>query len=232
MQKLNQLKIFVSRAVTLLCVGAVFAAALTLLIYSWQGVVSGWANETANKQIPANVKPPERVEASEPLETTRLGVPEFVRSGSPEASIYRNGRDRAAGIEFPVFPVRGTVTDRFGFRGNPFGFGITEFHKGLDIGAPHGTPVIAAAKGVVAFADWEGGYGNVVMIEHDRAKVMTRYAHLSQFAVVANQPVAAGTVIGYVGSTGRSTGPHLHFEVRVDGSPLDPLAFYSLRRNR
>lgn len=231
MQKLNQLKIFVSRAVTLLCVCAVFAAALALLIYSWRGVVSGWSNQS-NNAVAAVVKTPERVESSEAIETTRLGVPEFVRSGSPEASIYRNGRDRAAGIEFPVFPVRGTITDRFGFRGNPFGFGITEFHRGLDIGAAHGTPVIAAAKGVVQFADWEGGYGNVVMIEHDRGKVVTRYAHLSQFAVVANQPVAAGTVVGYVGSTGRSTGPHLHFEVRIDGSPIDPLAFYSLKRTR
>lgn len=117
-----------------------------------------------------------------------------------------------------AWPVQGTITSRFGPRWGTY-------HRGVDIGAPHGTPVIAADSGMVIFAGWNGGYGNLVKIAHG-SNMQTWYAHLSEFAVSTGQEVKKGDVIGYVGSTGRSTGPHLHFEVHVDGVAKDPLSFY------
>ncbi len=102
------------------------------------------------------------------------------------------------------------VTSGFGWRTNPI-TGEWAFHSGIDLGAPYGTPVLATSDGIVEFADWAGGYGNLVEIRHSRAR--TRYAHLSQITVRPGQKVVQGQQIGLVGSTGRSTGPHLHFEI-------------------
>lgn len=148
-------------------------------------------------------------------------------SGVNKASIYRNGRDRTGGIALPVFPAEGRLTSRFGGRSNPFGTGGGEFHAGLDVAAPTGTAVLAAADGIVTFAGWKGGYGNVIIIEHDGQQVVTRYGHLSRIYVKEGDTVTAGRLIGSVGSTGRSTGPHLHYEVRIDGKPTNPLAYHS-----
>ncbi|RVQ67573.1 M23 family metallopeptidase [Croceicoccus ponticola] len=94
-------------------------------------------------------------------------------------------------------------------------------HDGIDMAAPSGTPIYATADGRVEMAKWHGGYGNYVQIEHGDA-VETRYGHMSRMNVSAGQSVKKGELIGWVGSTGRSTGPHLHYEVRISGEPVDP----------
>ena len=117
-----------------------------------------------------------------------------------------------------AWPVQGTITSNFGPRWGTY-------HRGVDIGAPAGTPVRAADSGMVVFAGWNGGYGNLVKVAHG-SDMQTWYAHLSEIKVSTGQEVKKGDVIGYVGSTGRSTGPHLHFEVHVEGVAKDPLSFY------
>jgi murein DD-endopeptidase MepM/ murein hydrolase activator NlpD len=118
------------------------------------------------------------------------------------------------------WPVTGTITSPFGWRSNPFG-GAPEFHQGLDIAAPAGTTVTAAAGGTVIMAQWYGGYGNYILIDHGGG-YSTGYGHLSAIYVTTGQAVQRGQAIGAVGSTGQSTGPHLHFEVRIAGKPVDP----------
>jgi murein DD-endopeptidase MepM/ murein hydrolase activator NlpD len=118
------------------------------------------------------------------------------------------------------WPVSGPVTSPFGYRQSPFGGGI-EFHMGLDIAAAMGTPIAASAPGRVISASWYGGYGNYILIDHGGG-ISTGYAHCSAIFVSPGQDVQKGQAIGAVGSTGASTGPHLHFEVRVDGRPVDP----------
>jgi murein DD-endopeptidase MepM/ murein hydrolase activator NlpD len=116
-------------------------------------------------------------------------------------------------LEFPmVFPLakRYPITSWFGWRGDPF-LGTSRLHAGIDMGAPTGTPVFAVRSGLVHYADVKGGYGNLVELDHGQER--TRYAHLSQISVKKGQFVKQSTLIGYVGSTGRSTGPHLHFEL-------------------
>jgi murein DD-endopeptidase MepM/ murein hydrolase activator NlpD len=126
------------------------------------------------------------------------------------------GSPSAAGF---VWPVLGPVT-------SPFGWRWGRMHEGIDIAAAAGTPIRAAAAGTVIYAGWLGGYGNLVVIDHGGG-VATAYGHQSGIAVGTGAPVAQGQVIGYVGSTGHSTGPHLHFEVRVNGVPQDPLGYLS-----
>ena len=123
-----------------------------------------------------------------------------------------------------AWPVWGPVTSEYGMRYHPL-TGRYTMHTGIDIGAATGTPVHAAADGIVYFAGWNsGGYGNLIMIDNG-SSIVTMYAHLSGFASSTNQIVYRGDIIGYVGSTGNSTGPHLHFEVRVSGSPQNPRAW-------
>jgi murein DD-endopeptidase MepM/ murein hydrolase activator NlpD len=122
------------------------------------------------------------------------------------------------------WPVHGEVSSHFGWRESPYGSG-TQRHTGLDIIADYGTPVSASAPGLVLFAGRDaGGYGMAVVIDHGR-DVKTLYGHLSGVYVRAGQRVARGSVIGAVGSTGRSTGVHLHYEVRVANVPVDPMAY-------
>ncbi|WP_299309800.1 M23 family metallopeptidase [uncultured Croceicoccus sp.] len=108
----------------------------------------------------------------------------------------------------------------FGMRVHPV-TGRRTGHHGLDMAAPTGTPIYATADGQIADARWNGGYGNYIRIEHG-GEMETRYGHMSRMAVSAGQAVKKGDLIGYVGSTGRSTGPHLHYEVRIAGEPVDP----------
>jgi murein DD-endopeptidase MepM/ murein hydrolase activator NlpD len=105
-------------------------------------------------------------------------------------------------------------------RPNPFGAGM-ETHPGIDIGAPMGATIAAAAGGRVIFAGWYGGYGNAIILDHG-GSTSTLYGHCSQIFVSTGQDVQRGQAIGAVGMTGRATGPHLHFEVRVNGVPVDP----------
>ena len=123
------------------------------------------------------------------------------------------------------WPVSGEVTSPFGERKNPLGPG-NDFHPGLDIAADTGTPINAAAAGRVISAGPDGGYGNLIVVD-DGNGVTTRYAHCSQIFARVGDIVAPGQPIGAVGSTGASSGPHLHFEVRVNGEAVDPAQFLS-----
>jgi Peptidase family M23 len=126
---------------------------------------------------------------------------------------------------FPAFwPVRGYITCGLGRRSDPFNEEGTDFHTGVDISAPYGKQVLAPADGTVIFAGYRAGYGNIVVIDH-RFDVTTRYGHLSRFTVQVGQRISRSDVIGYVGTSGRSTGPHLHFEVRVHNQPKNPKYF-------
>jgi murein DD-endopeptidase MepM/ murein hydrolase activator NlpD len=116
-----------------------------------------------------------------------------------------------------IWPVQGPVTSGFGWRWG-------RMHEGIDIAVPSGTPVVAAASGTVITAGWLGGYGNLVVIDHGNG-LATAYGHNSSIPVGVGQSVAQGQVIAYSGSTGHSTGPHVHFEVRVNGSAVDPLIY-------
>lgn len=121
-------------------------------------------------------------------------------------------------------PARGYITDRFGARRNPFGEGGSEFHTGLDIAVGFGSSVRSTADGLVIYAGPRTGYGNIVVIDHGFG-MSTRYGHLSSFTVSPGQFVRRGDLIGNAGSTGRSTGPHVHYELRENSTPVDPLRF-------
>jgi len=122
-----------------------------------------------------------------------------------------------------LWPVEGQVTGSFGERTDPFN-GEGAFHTGVDIAAMVGQPVVAPADGVVQFADFMGGYGRAIVIEHGHG-INTRYGHLSGFAVTPGQQVRRGEIIGFVGLSGRSTGPHLHYEVRINDTPVNPYKY-------
>jgi murein DD-endopeptidase MepM/ murein hydrolase activator NlpD len=119
-----------------------------------------------------------------------------------------------------VDPIANTSTSGFGWREDPFTHNH-KFHHGADIKGDYGTPVVAAGDGLVVFAGDNGGYGNVIYVDHGGG-VITRYAHLRKIEVKLHATVAAGQRIGQVGATGHTTGPHLHFEVRLDGASVDP----------
>lgn len=124
-------------------------------------------------------------------------------------------------------PCGGRITSYFGYRNHPI-YKTRIFHSGVDIGAPMGTPIKAANSGKVIYSGWYSGYGKVVIIDHGNMNgkpTTTLYAHQSRIAVSNGQTVSRGSVIGYVGSTGYSTGPHLHFEVRINGKPTNPLNY-------
>lgn len=116
--------------------------------------------------------------------------------------------------------IGGYLSSDFGVRDDPLA-GIKRAHDGIDIAAPVGTPVFAAEDGMVTFAGTAGDYGSMVQIKH-RGSVQTRYGHLSRVLIQQGQPVLRGKLIGLVGSSGRSTGPHLHYEVLINGRPFDP----------
>lgn len=125
-----------------------------------------------------------------------------------------------------LWPVEGTVTGSFGERIDPFN-GEGAFHSGVDISSSYGTAVIAPADGVVTFADFLGGYGRAVIVDHGHG-ISTRFGHLANFAVISGQHIHRGDTIGYVGLSGRSTGPHLHYEVRINDTPVNPHKYLRL----
>ena len=135
-------------------------------------------------------------------------------------------RDR--GYTPTVWPVVGKLESGFGGRANPFGGGSYEFHSGQDIEATWGDPVVAGASGTVTFVGWQNGYGQLIVIDHGGG-LTTRYGHLSHIDVAQGQAVARSEFIGRVGSTGRSTGPHLHYEVRFNDEPVNPLQYLTTR---
>jgi murein DD-endopeptidase MepM/ murein hydrolase activator NlpD len=149
------------------------------------------------------------LQASSQALTERIRAAQSQRqSGSPSATPSSSGL---------IWPVSGPVT-------SPFGWRWGRMHEGIDIGVGYGTPIRAAAAGTVIYCGWESGYGNLTVIDHG-GNLATAYGHQESIAVSCGQQVAQGDVIGYVGCTGHCFGPHLHFEVRINGSPVDPLGY-------
>jgi murein DD-endopeptidase MepM/ murein hydrolase activator NlpD len=135
-------------------------------------------------------------------------------AGAAPSSLSSSGDVSSSGF---IWPVSGPIT-------SPFGMRWGTLHPGIDIGVPTGTPIQAAASGTVIWCGWMSGYGNLVMIDHHNG-LATLYGHQSQVAVGCNSEVSQGQVVGYSGCTGFCTGPHVHFEVRLNGSPVDPLGY-------
>jgi murein DD-endopeptidase MepM/ murein hydrolase activator NlpD len=134
---------------------------------------------------------------------------------------------RQRGYTPTLWPVDGTLEGGFGGRRNPFGGGGYEFHSGQDIEAGWGAPVVSGAAGKVSFVGWQNGYGQLVVVDHGGG-LTTRYGHLSHIDVALDQTVSRGELLGKIGSTGRSTGPHLHYEVRINDQAVNPLPYLLL----
>jgi murein DD-endopeptidase MepM/ murein hydrolase activator NlpD len=170
-------------------------------------------------RIPSTAGTPAIAESHQPSassEATLLLAPQRPGERPPQVALKtRHGF---------IWPVAGQLTSPFGEREHAMGGGGAQFHAGIDLSVPPGTPVQAAQEGTVAFAGYNGAYGKVVKLEH-ASGFSTLYAHNSRLLVYVGQAVAAGQVIGLSGSSGRSTGPHLHFEVHKDGWPVDPLPY-------
>ncbi len=187
------------------------------------------ATRSAIQNLPRNVR--ERAmgggrTAVNPPETT-IGVLRGVLNViDAQVSRVRSAVERQqilANATPSIWPTAGWLTSSFGGRVDPF-TGGRDYHAGLDISADRGKPVRATADGTISEAGWSGNYGNMVLVGH-RFGLSTRYGHLSRLAVVSGQSVRRGDVIGYVGSTGRSTSPHLHYEVLLNGQAINPLRF-------
>ncbi|MBD0369842.1 MAG: peptidoglycan DD-metalloendopeptidase family protein [Pyrinomonadaceae bacterium] len=172
-------------------------------------------------------KPPEQP-AKRPVLVNDITVVSRV-SDKPASPVILStaspSRTSSAPANIPsIWPVYGSLRSGVGIRSNPFGGSGSEYHKGQDIAAPIGTPVIATADGTIVIAGWQRGYGWVVYIDHGNG-ISTRYGHLSRIDVEVGQTIRRGEQLGLVGSTGRSTGPHLHYEVRINGQPVSPLQY-------
>ena len=122
-----------------------------------------------------------------------------------------------------IWPISGEITSEYGWRTHPI-YGDAHYHSGLDIGGDYGQPILAAAAGTVIHSGWISGYGNTVIIDHGGG-VSSLYGHNEDLAVSEGQHVSQGQVIAFCGSTGNSTGPHCHFEVREGGEPVSPYGY-------
>jgi murein DD-endopeptidase MepM/ murein hydrolase activator NlpD len=160
----------------------------------------------------------DEINESNALASASAALAAKLRAGEAQVSGAASGSSSAppSGSGF-IWPVSAPIT-------SPFGMRWGTLHPGIDLGAAYGTPIHAAGSGTVVWCGWMSGYGNLVMIDHHNG-LATAYGHQSSIAVGCNQEVSQGQVIGYVGSTGYSTGPHLHFEVRLNGTPVDPLGY-------
>ncbi len=147
----------------------------------------------------------------------------FLKSASFSREYHEYAHAWQKNVVPSMWPVNGRLLSRFGEREDPFS-GEGEIHKGVDISAAMGTPVHAAADGVVAHAEYARGYGKIVDVDHGHG-MHTWYAHLSRFDVIPGQEVRRGDIVGHSGATGRVTSPHLHFEVRIGGSAVNPMPY-------
>jgi murein DD-endopeptidase MepM/ murein hydrolase activator NlpD len=148
------------------------------------------------------------------LEASSAAIEAQINAADPGTPGGTAASPSAAGL---IWPVAGPIT-------SPFGMRWGRLHPGIDIGASMGTPIHAAASGTVVYAGWMTGYGNLTVIDHGGG-IATAYGHQSKLDVSVGQQVTQGQEIGLIGSTGFSTGPHLHFEVRVNGVPVDPMGY-------
>jgi murein DD-endopeptidase MepM/ murein hydrolase activator NlpD len=157
----------------------------------------------------------EALEHMAELQAQSAALASRIRSAQSSAIVPGpTGPASAAGL---VWPVHGVLTSGFGWRWG-------RMHEGIDLAVASGTPVVASASGTVIVAGWMGGYGNLVVVDHGNG-IATAYGHNTSVTVGYGQSVAQGQLIAYSGNTGHSTGPHVHFEVRVNGTPVDPLGY-------
>jgi murein DD-endopeptidase MepM/ murein hydrolase activator NlpD len=177
------------------------------------------AKRTMLRRIQAERAAYERMVRELEANSRDLGV--MIR-GAQAAPLHAHVAEARTPFAF-AWPSRGAITSGFGLRRHPV-FGITHLHTGVDIAAVRGSPVLAAADGRVIYTGWFGGYGKIVVIDHGE-EVSTLYGHLSQWLVAVGDDVHRGQPIARIGNTGYSTGPHLHFEIRVNGTPVDPEGF-------
>ena len=189
------------------------------------------ANSSANSAASADVTKPLEEIQSDPIGSSDTRFRELFANWTALDSVPTIGPDapipglEQATVSVPsIMPVRNArMSSGYGMRNHPV-LRRRKHHAGVDLAAPTGTPVYATANGLVGRADWFSSYGLYISIDHG-ADLETRYAHLSRLAVAAGDRVEKGDLIGYVGSTGRSTGPHLHYEVRVDGVAVNPIPY-------
>jgi murein DD-endopeptidase MepM/ murein hydrolase activator NlpD len=168
--------------------------------------------EAADPATPAVIS----IERAADITGATIQFSRSVFSGAPLSAPSRP----VAPVTASGLPVSGYLTSRFGPRYHPV-LGMRLQHQGVDVAAPAGTPIFATADGVVARAGWAGGYGLLVALDHGGG-TETRFGHMSRIAVSPGERVVRGSILGYVGSTGLSTGPHVHYEVRVNGRAIDP----------
>ena len=185
-------------------------------------VQEGMVSPTGGEQhTPTTANLSEALEMIEERLSTRRSsidlLAETMRREFPGAASYAS--DSAPHTTPSIWPAAGYVSSPYGLR-----FGGTEFHQGIDIAAEMGTPIVATADGVVTAAGWNGGYGNMVDIDHGNG-ILTRYGHASEVLVHEGQHVKRGDVIAYMGSTGFSTGPHVHYEIHVHGETVNPASY-------
>jgi murein DD-endopeptidase MepM/ murein hydrolase activator NlpD len=186
------------------------------LLASRQALVSTRSQE---RQSLASIQASEREYLNEANGLAQVSAQLTSRIQAAQSRSAAGGYSTGSGVSSSglIWPVQGPIT-------SPFGMRWGRMHEGIDIGVPYGTPIHAAAAGTVIYAGWMSGYGNLIVIDHGHG-LATAYGHQSALAAGNGQSVSQGQVIGYVGCTGHCFGPHLHFEVRVNGAPVDPLGY-------
>jgi murein DD-endopeptidase MepM/ murein hydrolase activator NlpD len=176
---------------------------------------------------PQQKKPdPDLLASANPLTPTieqTIDTYNFLRSANVSDISRRFAHQWQVNTQPSIWPIEGLMRSSYGSRLDPFS-GEGAFHKGIDLAAPKGTPVYVTADGVVERAEWEGGYGKIIIVDHGNG-VETYYAHLASFLVVPGLEVRRGQIIARSGGTGHATGPHLHYEVRLGGVPVNPYKY-------
>jgi len=221
-------------------VGLFLLAGVSTLTFGLRTILSNPAfAETAASTLTTQIAVlPVKAEKVETIDYSRPSANEFaINSGGPEENNQADGEtteleSQLRAVERTSNPANlptmwahlGKINNEFGFRRNPFGGRTYEFHPGMDIDGERGDLVVAPANGTVVSAGYKGGYGNMVEIDHGNGLV-TRYGHMSKVETTAGDTIQRGQLIGQVGSTGRSTGPHLHYELRLNDKPINPRHF-------
>jgi murein DD-endopeptidase MepM/ murein hydrolase activator NlpD len=190
------------------------------------------SQEISQQQINQTIDEPKQVSYDRPETSVNSGGPDIVLTRTESAEEEQQMELELKRIEATSDPMflptmwahLGKINNEFGFRRNPFGGKTYEFHPGMDIDGEKGDQVFAPANGVVIKADWTGGYGNMIEIDHGNG-LTTRYGHLSKIEISVGDTITRGQLIGLIGTTGRSTGPHLHFEVRLNDQAINPRRF-------
>jgi len=192
------------------------AAILRGELLSTQGKLAGAKAGKSHALVITKQQEQQEIQESQAIQAASASIEAKIRAAQAGSTSSDTPPAAPSSAGF-IWPVSGPITSPFGMR-----WGV--LHPGLDIGVPEGTPIHAAASGTIIYCSWESGYGNFVVIDHHNG-LATAYGHQSRIAVSCGEDVTQGQVIGYTGCTGFCTGPHLHFEVRVNGAPVDPLGY-------